>query len=94
MFQARNVSGSETAIIAAARCRRARHKGGKPVYLLEVYLPHESGPHHTERIRVASDALARIPALLHEHDGCERIVVYFGATRLFAVDCKGNTLPR
>jgi hypothetical protein len=64
------------------------------VYLLEVYLPNERGPHRIERMTVASDALARIPVLLHEHHGCERIVVYFNDTRLFAVDCKGNTLPR
>ena len=64
------------------------------MYSLEVYLPNERRPHHTEHIRVASEALARIPFLLQEHGSCERVVVLFDAVRLFAVDCKGNTLPR
>jgi hypothetical protein len=64
------------------------------VYSLEVYFPDNPGPHHVERTGDAHGAMARIPALLQEHDGCERIVVYFNTTRLFAVDCKGNTLPR
>jgi hypothetical protein len=28
--------------------------------------------------------------LLEKHADCERVVVYCGGSRLFAVDCKGN----
>lgn len=61
------------------------------VYTLEVF--YDGKAHHIERIRSAAEVLARIPVLLELHHGCERIVVRLGDARLFAVDCKGNTLP-
>jgi len=65
-----------------------------PMYALEVYFPKDRVPSHVEHMTAAAGLLARIPILLREHDGCEKIVVVAGETRLFAVDCKGNTLPR
>jgi hypothetical protein len=63
------------------------------MYTLHVFYS-KSGPlHHIEHAANAAEALARIPAILKEHEGCERIVVMHGDTRLFAVDCKGNMLP-
>jgi hypothetical protein len=62
------------------------------VYLLEVFFPNDKIARHFERVQSAQDVLARIPALLREHDGCEKVVVNFGGRRLFSVDCKGNTL--
>jgi hypothetical protein len=62
------------------------------VYRLEVHFPDKSAADHVEHVPQGADALARIEALLAEHHGCERIVVFHGVTRLFAVDCKGNTL--
>ncbi len=61
------------------------------MYSLEVF--HDGRLHHTERLATGAEALARIPILLQEHDGCEKIVVSLNRTRLFSVDCKGNRLP-
>jgi hypothetical protein len=61
------------------------------VYALEVHFPNEAVPRRVEVNRSAAGAMARIPELLREHDGCEKVVVYVGMTRLFSVDCKGNT---
>ena len=63
------------------------------MYVLHVFYSKSGSPNHIEHVANAADALARIAALLQEHAGCERIVVMHGVTRLFAVDCKGNTLP-
>ena len=68
-----------------------RETAGRPVYLVEVYFAEDRRPRHAERIKSAHDAMGRISALLAEHHGCEKIVVYSGDTRLFSVDCKGNT---
>ena len=61
------------------------------MYKLEVF--YEGVLDHVERQATAVSVLNRIPQLLLEHDGCEKIVVSFDATRLFAVDCKGNRMP-
>ncbi len=61
------------------------------MYTLEVF--YDGVLDHIERQVSAAEVLTRIPALLREHDGCEKIVVNFGATRLFSVDCDGNRLP-
>ncbi len=63
------------------------------MYVLEVYFAGDRYPRHVVRTQSAPDAMTRIPALLAEHHGCEKIVVYSGSTRLFSVDCKGNTTP-
>ncbi len=63
------------------------------MYALHAFYSNTGSPHHIESATNAADALARIPAILKEHVGCEKIVVMHGTTRLFAVDCKGNTLP-
>ena len=63
------------------------------MYALHVFYPDEPSANHIEVVTTAALALSRIPMILKEHHGCERIVVFYGAARLFAVDCKGNTLP-
>ena len=65
-------------------------KGAFPMYTLEVF--YDGKLHHTERLTNGAEVLDRIPPLLQEHDGCEKIVVSLDRTRLFAVDCKGNRL--
>jgi hypothetical protein len=62
------------------------------VYLLEVFFPNDKSARHFERMQSAQEVLARIPELLREHEGCEKVVVNFGGRRLFSVDCEGNTL--
>ncbi len=61
------------------------------MYTLQIF--YGRALHQTERVTGAGNVLTRIPELLREHDGCEKIVVSLGGTRLFAVDCKGNRLP-
>jgi hypothetical protein len=61
------------------------------VYTLQVF--YDGTLHHTERKVTAAEVLARIPELLREHRGCEKIVVSLERTRLFSVDCHGNTTP-
>ncbi len=61
------------------------------MYTVQVF--YDGRLHHTERLASAADVLARIPGLLEEHNGCEKVVVSLERTRLFAVDCKGNRLP-
>jgi hypothetical protein len=63
------------------------------MYALQVFFPKDRVPHNVEHMTAAAGILARIPTLLQEHNGCEKIVVFAGETRLFSVDCKGNTLP-
>ncbi len=63
------------------------------MYRLQVFYDGAPVPHHTETVRSAAEVISRIPVLLQEHEGCERIVVWLDAARLFAVDCKGNRLP-
>ena len=63
------------------------------MYRLLVYYPEQTGIHATIHVDRSADVLTRIPQLLAEHDGCERVVVMFNDTRLFAVDCEGNRLP-
>ncbi len=63
------------------------------MYRLQVFYDGADVPHHTERMSRAADVISRIPVLLEQHKGCERIVVWMDATRLFAVDCEGATLP-
>ena len=61
------------------------------MYTLQVF--YDGSLHHTERLARAASVLARIPELLRDHDGCEKVVISLAGTRLFAVDCKGNRLP-
>ncbi len=61
------------------------------MYTLQVF--YDGALHHTERLVGAANVLARIPELLREHDGCEKLVITLAGTRLFAVDCKGERLP-
>ncbi len=61
------------------------------MYTLQVF--YDGKLDHIEMLARAADVLTRIPVLLQEHVGCEKIVVLFGAVRLFAVDCEGNRLP-
>jgi hypothetical protein len=60
------------------------------VYYLKVFFPGDPVAVQTVDVKRAPETLTRIPELLKEHDGCERIVVFLGATRLFAVDCHGR----
>jgi len=61
------------------------------MYTLEVF--YNGVLEHIERHSNAAAVLLRMRTLLEEHGGCEKIIVRFGSTRLFAVDCKGNRLP-
>jgi hypothetical protein len=63
------------------------------MYELMVYHPGDPIARVTVKARRAAEALALIPQLLVEHEGCEHIVVLLGGVRLFAVDCAGNRLP-
>lgn len=65
------------------------------MYDLLVFYPGDA-PHRPSRRVEATTAAAVldvIPTLLAEHEGCERVVVMMGVTRLFSVDCHGNRLP-
>ena len=61
------------------------------MYTLQVF--YDGKLHHTEHWTSSAEVFARIPALLEEHEGCEKVVVSLERTRLFSVDCKGNRLP-
>ena len=61
------------------------------MYRLLVFHPGDERPSKTLRMPLASDILESIPRLLKEHEGCERIEIYLGVSRLFSVDCDGNT---
>lgn len=63
------------------------------MYLLSVHFPGEAAARLSVPVTRASDVLARIPDLLAEHPGCERVVVYFNGLRLFGVDRAGNRAP-
>lgn len=65
------------------------------MYHLLIYYPGDPAHRPSQRIE-ARDPKAivdTIPKVLAEHDGCERVVVMMGVTRLFSVDCAGNRLP-
>ena len=62
------------------------------MYTLRVFYPGETAPHETVTLERAADVLTRIPRLLEGHGQCEKVVVFLGPTRLFAVDCSGNRL--
>jgi hypothetical protein len=63
------------------------------LYRLEVFHAGQRAATASVLLDRASDVLAAIPGLLAEHKDCDRVVVYGGNVRLFAVDCAGNTLP-
>jgi len=63
------------------------------MYALHVFHPGEDTPREVERLTRAADVLSRIPLLLVEHHGCEKVAVFFHTTLLFSVDCQGNTQP-
>jgi len=63
------------------------------MYELHVYYPGDRLPRKTVKAARAPEAFDRIPQLLAEHDGCERIVVMVSGVLLFAVDCHGSRLP-
>lgn len=62
------------------------------MYRLEVFHSGSARPAHRELVHRASDAMERISALLREHEGCQKVVVFLDETRLFAVDCEGNQI--
>ncbi len=62
-------------------------------YTLSVYFSGETRPSHVESLSSAQQVFVRIPLLLETHSECEKVVVMMGPTRLFSVDCKGNSLP-
>lgn len=64
------------------------------MYDLRVYLPDQHAPIKTVVVASAAEAMAAIPRLLAEHDGCERVSVIAGTLYLFSVDCAGNRLRR
>ncbi len=63
------------------------------MYTLQVFYPRTLTPEHVEELASAAEVLTRISALLQQHGRCEKVVVWMGPTRLFAVDCKGNRIP-
>ncbi len=64
------------------------------MYRLLVFGVGSPFPVEVRRTDVAADALRMVPELLQANPECERIEVHFGMSRLFAVDGKGNQLPR
>lgn len=62
------------------------------MYQLLVYYNGDRAVRERREVQHASDVLTLIPELLKAHEGCEHIVVMQGASRLFAVDCKGNRI--
>ena len=65
---------------------------GAPVYHLDVIHPGMPRPTARRSVDRAQAVLELIPELLGAHPDCDRIIVWIGLTRLFAVDCKGNRL--
>ncbi len=63
------------------------------MYELTVFCPDVERPTEKRSFENAADALAAIPKLMEDHPGCERVEVYLNTTRLFTVDCEGNTIP-
>ena len=61
-------------------------------YILSVFHGDARTPTETVYCDEASRVLEVIPMLLKGHPDCAFITVYSGTTRLFAVDCEGNTL--
>jgi hypothetical protein len=63
------------------------------MYSLFVFCDGSPDPVQRLTIAHAADVLAEIPRLFIEHPGCERIEVFLSQTRLFKVDCQGQTSP-
>jgi hypothetical protein len=61
------------------------------MYRLLLFYPGDDSPAKTLHMELAPDILERIPTLLKNHPGCERIEVFLGISRLFTVDCAGNS---
>jgi hypothetical protein len=62
-------------------------------FALRVFHPGDDIPRRVMPFETASEVIEAIPAALKEHPGCDRIEVYAGHTKLFSVDCHGNTRP-
>jgi|EndMetStandDraft_4_1072995.scaffolds.fasta_scaffold3262144_1 hypothetical protein len=61
------------------------------MYRVLVFYPGGQAPHKTLRFDNAAAVLEAIPQALEDPSGCERLEVFLGVTRLFKVDCHGNT---
>ena len=57
---------------------------------LQVYYPGEDGARARWNAPQGAHAEALVPQLLHNHPGCERIVVKRNTDYLFTVDASGN----
>ena len=64
------------------------------MYTLQVFYPGSPAAVEIHEIKHGAEVLIRIPELLARHGGCDKIVVLAGASRLFAVDCKGQPARR
>ncbi len=62
------------------------------MFRLHVYYPGAQSPDAIHEAGRAGEVLDLIPRLLQQHPACQRVVVFNGYTRLFAVDCQGNDL--
>jgi hypothetical protein len=62
------------------------------MYRIEVFYPGERPARETRAVAHSNEVLTLIHDLLAAHEGCERVIVWLDAQRLFAVDCKGNRL--
>jgi len=84
------------ALAAGGLVRAAEGGAGRSltVYTLRVFYPGDEHAAHVEAILHTLEVLPRIPELLREHGGCDRISVHFGVTHLFSVDGGGEALPR
>ena len=63
------------------------------MYTLQVFYSGAGSPAESHKVYSATEVLDRIPELLREHEGCKRIVVMGGNSRLFSVGCTGDRLP-
>ena len=61
-------------------------------YHIDVHYPGERMSRERCDLDSAQAVLDAIPTMLQAHSGCERLVVWVGPTRLFAVDCRGERL--
>jgi hypothetical protein len=62
------------------------------MYRIDVIYPDRAEARERFHVARASEILTAVSRLLAVHQGCDRLVVWVGATRLFAVDSKGNRL--
>lgn len=61
------------------------------MYTILVFCGGSPVPSATHRIAQSAEVLTSIPEIMRANPGCERLEVLLAGTRLFTVDCEGNT---